>query len=189
MRVLVAEDDALSRLLLSSTLEGMGHTPVVVGDGRKAWEAYRAAPAPIVLTDWIMPGIGGLDLCRMIRAEARSAYTYVILITVLEGKGRYLEGMDAGADDLLTKPVDPDQLGARLRVAERILGLQRELRRLEALLPICAHCRRVRDGDARLARENLIARRVPIGRGTCAVCSGPGALAAADAAAPTGGRA
>jgi DNA-binding response OmpR family regulator len=93
----------------------------------------------------MMPQMTGLDLCRKIRSEHRLHYTYVIMITALGGRENYIEGMNAGADDFVTKPVDPGGLRARLRVAERILDLQAEARRLEGLLPVCMYCKNIRD--------------------------------------------
>jgi DNA-binding response OmpR family regulator len=84
-------------------------------------------------------------LCRRVRASAGERYTYFLLVTATGGKKRYLEGMEAGADDFITKPVDMDELRARLKAAERMLGLRRHVQRLEGLLPICAYCKRIRD--------------------------------------------
>jgi phosphoserine phosphatase RsbU/P len=98
-----------------------------------------------LISDWMMPDINGLELSQRIRSAGRTRYTYIILLTVLGGKESYLEGMDAGADDFMTKPFDKDQLGSRLRVAERVLALQEEVRQLEGLLPICMYCKKIRD--------------------------------------------
>lgn len=100
---------------------------------------------PLVLTDWNMPRLDGLDLCRRIRAIPPPKYTYVILLTVLDGRDYFLTGMGAGADDFITKPWDEQQLAARLRVAERLLALQREVSELSGLLPICSYCKSIRD--------------------------------------------
>lgn len=127
MNVLIAEDDTVSRLLLSTILKKFGHAVTAVEDGQEAWEAWRRDEYSLVISDWMMPRIEGLQLCRMIRAESSLQYTYIILLTALNSRSSYLEGMDAGADDFLTKPFDEDQLAARLRVAERILELHRQL--------------------------------------------------------------
>ncbi|HKQ62842.1 MAG TPA: response regulator [Candidatus Polarisedimenticolaceae bacterium] len=147
MKILIADDDETSRVVLEATLKSLGHEVVKSDNGRTAWEAYRQGAFHAVISDWIMPEINGLELCRMIRADQgrTRAYTYVILLTVVSGKGGYMEGMSAGADDFISKPFDRDQLASRLRVAERILGLQAELRTLHGLLPICSYCKRVRD--------------------------------------------
>jgi signal transduction histidine kinase len=131
MKILVAEDDATSRIILTHVLAQLGHEVVATADGEEAWAVFRQAHVPLLISDWMMPGMDGLELCRRIRAESRSRYTYIILLTVLGGKQNYLEAMEAGTDDFISKPFDVDQLHARLRVAERILGLQTELRELE----------------------------------------------------------
>jgi DNA-binding response OmpR family regulator len=95
----------------------------------------------------MMPEMDGLELCRKIRAQKRASYTYIILLTALSGKANYLEGMEAGADDFVVKPFDADELKARLRVGQRILGLQLEVRQLRGLLPICSYCKKIRDGQ------------------------------------------
>ena len=131
MKILIAEDDAASRTILSQILKQLGHKVIVTADGEQAWGIFLAQDVPLLISDWMMPGLDGLELCRRIRADGRAAYTYIILLTVLGGKANYLEAMKAGADDFINKPFDADQLQARLRVAERILGLQRDLTRLE----------------------------------------------------------
>jgi len=131
MKILIAEDDAASRAILSQILRQLGHDVVVTVDGEQAWGVFMAEDVPLLVSDWMMPGLDGLELCRRVRADGRAAYTYIILLTVLGGKDNYLEAMRAGADDFITKPFDVDQLQSRLRVAERILGLQRDLTRLE----------------------------------------------------------
>jgi phosphoserine phosphatase RsbU/P len=145
VRVLVADDDATARLFLITALQGLGYTVTAVPDGREAWGAFQRAPFPVVISDWVMPELDGPELCRRIREADRTRYTYVILLTSLDDRSHYRQGMEAGADDFLTKPPDLEDLQIRLRVAERILGLQEELRRLEGLLSICAYCKRIKD--------------------------------------------
>jgi len=131
MKVLIAEDDRDSRELLSWLLQKLGHQVVATEDGTQAWEAYRKGRFGLVILDLLMPDIDGFELCRRIRANQESQYTYIILITALIGKKDYLEGMEAGADDFVTKPFDPDELKARLGVAERILSFQRQSARAD----------------------------------------------------------
>jgi diguanylate cyclase (GGDEF)-like protein len=128
MKILIAEDDAGSRLVLGATLRKMGHTVTAVADGRTAWEAWQHGDYALLISDWMMPDMDGLELCRMVRAALRLQYTYIILLTARSGKGSYLEGMGAGADDLITKPFDEEHLAARLHVAQRILALHETLR-------------------------------------------------------------
>jgi two-component system cell cycle response regulator len=126
MKVLIAEDDKDSRELLSWLLQKLGYQVIATENGKEAWEAFRKGRFRIVISDVLMPEIDGLELCRRIRAHKQSKYTYIIVITALIGKKDYLEGMDAGADDFVTKPFDADELKARLRVAERILAFQEQ---------------------------------------------------------------
>lgn len=126
MKVLVAEDDRDSRELLSWLLEKLGYQVVAAANGKDAWEAFRKGRFRIVISDVLMPEMDGLELCRKIRTHRQSKYTYIIIITALIGKKDYLEGMEAGADDFVTKPFDADELKARLRVAERIIAFQEQ---------------------------------------------------------------
>jgi DNA-binding response OmpR family regulator len=124
MKVLIAEDDRDSRELLSWLLEKLGYQVVATENGKQAWEAFRREKIRLVISDLLMPDVDGLELCRRIRSMQSSKYTYIILLTALIGKRDYLEGMEAGADDFITKPFDPDELKARLRVAQRIIAIQ-----------------------------------------------------------------
>jgi len=147
-------------VLLAAALGTLGHEVTAVGDGREAWGAFQRSPFPVVVSDWLMPGLDGLELCRRIREADRTRYTYVILLTALTDPAHYREGMAAGADDFLTKPADVDALRIRLRVAQRIVGLQDRVRRLEGLLPICAYCKRIRDqGQAWVRVEDYVEMR------------------------------
>lgn len=143
--VLVVEDDPVSRAQFSALARAAGYQVNVAVNGREAWELFQIARIPIVISDWYMPELDGPELCRRIRARPREPYVYFILVTAHGGKRQYLAGMEAGADDFIAKPVDPDELRARLTVAERILGLRHELRQLETLLPICSYCKRIRN--------------------------------------------
>src|SRR6476646_6462594 len=126
MKVLVAEDDRDSRELLAWILQKLGYQVVAATNGKEGWEAFRKGRFRIVISDVLMPEMDGLELCRRIRTHKQSKYTYIIIITALIGKKDYLEGMEAGADDFVTKPFDADELKARLRVAERIISFQEQ---------------------------------------------------------------
>jgi DNA-binding response OmpR family regulator len=143
--VLVVEDDPVSRAQFSALAQAAGYQVNVAVNGREAWDLFQVARIPIVISDWYMPEMDGPELCRRIRARSGEPYVYFILVTAQGGKKQYLAGMEAGADDFIAKPVDPDELRARLTVAERILGLRHELNQLESLLPICAYCKRIRN--------------------------------------------
>jgi DNA-binding response OmpR family regulator len=147
VHILVAEDEPVTQLQLAAALRGMGHEVTVSADGAEAWSDLQLMHIPVVISDWHMPQMDGPELCRRIRGRQAARYTYFILVTSTGGKQRYLEGMDAGADDFITKPVDLEELRARLTVAERILGLRQQVQQLEGLLPICAYCKRIRGGD------------------------------------------
>ncbi|MBP1691859.1 MAG: response regulator receiver protein [Bacteroidetes bacterium] len=148
MKVLIAEDDPVSRYVLAARIRKMGHEVLVTENGIEAWDVYKREHPRLVITDWMMPEVNGLELTRRIRNADSTLYTYVILLTALSGRNHFLEGMEAGADDFVTKPLEVDGLHIRLRVAERILSLQHERQQLEGLLPICSYCKRIRDeGD------------------------------------------
>lgn len=173
MRILLVDDDPVARRILTAVLVGLGHEAVPATDGAEAWERFQVDSPDIVITDWMMPEIDGLELTRRIRGSAKARYTYVLLLTALQGRARYLDGMDAGADDFVTKPVDREELHARLRVAERVLGLQREVHQLEGLLPICSYCKRIRDdANAWSQVEEYVTRmtQAQFSHGICPTC-------------------
>lgn len=147
IRVLIAEDDQASGRLISAAIRKLGYDAVLASNGRDAWYSYVSERPRIVITDWMMPVIDGIELSRRIRADGRSHYTYLIMLTALDGKERYAEGMRAGVDDFMTKPLDLDVLRVRLKVAERVLGLQHRVAELRGLLPICSYCKHIRDDD------------------------------------------
>lgn len=127
MKVLIAEDDAVSRLTLRRAIEQLGHDVLVATDGTDAWELYRQQTVDVIVSDWLMPGMDGLDLCRRVRESQRETYTYFMLLTSLEGKQHFMQGMQAGADDYLTKPLDREELQVRLQVASRVTTLHHQL--------------------------------------------------------------
>lgn len=147
LKILIAEDDSLSRRLLTTILEQLGYTVVSYEDGALAWEAFKKDPTSIVVTDWLMPKLDGLSLTRHIRGHKRDEYTYIIMLTAnAQTTENYSAAMEAGVDDFLEKPLDRERLWSRLRVAERILSYTKRIGRLESMLPICSYCKKVR-GD------------------------------------------
>jgi sigma-B regulation protein RsbU (phosphoserine phosphatase) len=173
VRVLVADDDSVIRAFLRTTLERAGHEVLEAGDGKSAWELFQQHPVEVVIADWEMPELDGLEVCRRVRALPRAKYTYLVLLTSRTGKKNYLEGMDAGADDFVSKPASPQEVLARMRVAQRILGLQAEIKQLEGLLPICAYCKRIhRDDDTWQQLEVYIEQRsdAEFSHGVCPEC-------------------
>ena len=130
--VLIADDDAISRSMLQSCLQKWGLSVSTAKDGLYAWHELQKPDAPsLLILDWMMPGFSGIELCRKIRARKTSHYPYVLLLTSRDAKEDLVEGLDAGADDYLTKPFNASELRARLAVGRRILTLQNELLRKE----------------------------------------------------------
>lgn len=127
MRILVAEDDSVSALILRRTLEKMGYEVTVVRDGLEAWDRILREDFRLVISDWMMPNMDGVQLCRRIRSRKECPYVYLILLTAKGAREDRFEAMEAGADDFLVKPLDASELTARLNVARRILSMQQEL--------------------------------------------------------------
>jgi DNA-binding response OmpR family regulator len=160
MKILIAEDDPVSLRVLQATLEKASHEVMATRDGNEALAGLRAAGGPrLAVLDWMMPGMDGTEVCRLVRQEAATRGAYLILLTARGRKEDVLRGLRAGADDYVTKPFDQEELMARVQVGMRILELQsalaervRELeealasvRVLRGLLPICSYCKKVRD--------------------------------------------
>lgn len=159
-RVLIAEDDAVSRTVLERSLCGWGYDVVVTQNGTDAWNQLLADDSPgLAILDWMMPGLEGPELCRRARALGRPVPTYTILLTARGRADDIVTGLESGADDYVTKPFDRQELRSRLRVGERVLSLQQgladrvrelelalgQVKELKGLLPICCYCKAVRD--------------------------------------------
>ena len=129
MKILVAEDDPVSRRVLEAVLSRMGHECESAEDGEAAWARFQAAVPDVLITDWMMPGLAGPDLCRQVRSNY-GADCYVIMLTALSGDGDVKVAMEAGADDFLNKPLDRNQLSMRLAVAERLRQLRLQVAEL-----------------------------------------------------------
>jgi two-component system cell cycle response regulator len=126
-RVLIAEDDAMFRAILRSWLESWGYETTVADNGAQAWRILQEERAPqLLILDWMMPELSGLELCRLIRERNSSPYQYILLATGRDNKEDLIRGLDSGADDYLSKPFDRNELRARLRTGGRILTLQEE---------------------------------------------------------------
>ena len=135
MRVLVAEDDAMFRRILDSWLRNWGYRVTLAEDGAKAWSLLQQEPAPqLMILDWMMPKMNGVDLCRKIREQNRTPYQYILLATARDAKQDLVQGLEAGADDYLTKPFDMSELRARLRACNRILTLHSDQVQAQELL-------------------------------------------------------
>jgi diguanylate cyclase (GGDEF)-like protein len=127
MKILVADDDATSRLLIEVALRSLGHECHSVSDGAQAWDAIQWGQPDVVISDWTMPELSGIELCRKVRAHPRGGYTYFIMVTMNDTPDQMLEGMGAGVDDYLVKPLDVDDLRARLIGAARVTAVHRQL--------------------------------------------------------------
>lgn len=146
MKILIAEDDPVSSRVLEVTLQHYGHEVVTAATGDEAWQRFDLEPVRVIVSDWMMPGMDGLELCRRVREREKTDYTYFILLTAINtGRENLRRAMEAGIDDFLTKPLDREAILMRLNVAQRILDFTTQIRQLKELIPICMYCKRVRD--------------------------------------------
>jgi DNA-binding response OmpR family regulator len=162
MQILIAEDDRVTGEILARTLRRWNYESSIVHDGEQAWDRLRTATEPtLAILDWMMPKMDGPDICRRVRDDLTLANMYLLLVTARESRADVVAGLDAGADDYIIKPFDPDELRARVAVGFRILALQQRLaervaelqtalsnvKQLRGLLPICSYCKRIRGDD------------------------------------------
>jgi sigma-B regulation protein RsbU (phosphoserine phosphatase) len=160
VRVLIAEDDTVSRRLLEATLQKWGYDVITTTDGLQALDVLSQPDAPsLAILDWMMPGMEGAEVCLRARETAADRLLYIILLTAKGRKEDIVEGLTAGADDYIVKPFDRSELKARMNAGERILRLQAELaarvkelelalanvKLLQGLLPICCYCKKIRN--------------------------------------------
>ena len=129
MNILIAEDDPVTLKLLASCLAAWGYTVHRASDGSQAWEIIEDTTIDIVVSDWVMPGLDGLELCRRIRDRHESGYIYLILISAQDSQADIIHGLESGVDDYITKPIDMDALHARIEIGVRIVNLERTLNR------------------------------------------------------------
>lgn len=188
MRALVADDDRVTATWLSRTLQQWGVEVRVATDGHEAWAALEHDPGiSLMIADWMMPVQDGPELCRRIRDHAAHAHMYVILLTSRDSRADLIAGLRAGADDYVVKPVDADELRARVSVGRRVLALQERLadrvaeleaaasrvKQLHGLLPICSYCKKVHtDDDYWEQVEQYVAQHsdVQFSHGICPAC-------------------
>lgn len=145
MRILVAEDDPVTRMVLVRVLESMGNEVVAVSDGQQAWDCYVQQFFPVIITDWMMPNVNGIELAQMIRRARYAHYTWMIMLTSRDYKQNHAYSVAAGIDDYLTKPLNRELLRVRLHVAARVCEMSDRLRQLESALPICSSCKNIKE--------------------------------------------
>jgi phosphoserine phosphatase RsbU/P len=189
MKVLIAEDEAVSCRLLEATLRKGGYEVLSAHDGEQAWEILRApSPPPVVILDWLMPKLDGVEICRRVRVDPNLKTLHLILLTSRASRQDLVQGLEAGADDYVIKPFDPQELLARVNVGARIAELQgalaervRELeealgreKQLQGLLPICCYCKKIRDDKNYWHQvESYVAHHADVrfSHGICPECS------------------
>jgi len=160
MRALIADDDPVAAVAVSRNMSNWGFDTTIVHDGLAAWDHLNSDhPPSLAVIDWEMPGLEGPELCKRVRSVDARAHLYIVLLTARNSSTDLIAGLDAGADDYLIKPVDLNELRARIQVGVRVVSLQARLaekvaelqssldnvRQLRGLLPICAYCKRIRD--------------------------------------------
>lgn len=148
-KVHIVEDDKTTRRLLENATSKLGYAVKTYEDGQEAWKAFQTDRPQVVISDWMLPSMDGLELCRKLRESMRESYTYFVLISAQQRSHDNLkQAVNAGVDDFLKKPIASEEIWNRMRVAERILNFTHQVRRLESLIPICCYCKKVRnDGD------------------------------------------
>jgi DNA-binding response OmpR family regulator len=188
LRALIADDDRLSAVMVESALKGCGFDVVRAADGARAWEILQADDTiALAILDWEMPGLVGPEICRRLRQDQSRAHLYVLLLTTRDSRADLIAGLEAGADDYLSKPFDLGELRARVHVGLRVLALQQRLAervkeleasaskisRLHGLLPICSYCKHVRtDQDYWEQVEDYLAQHsdLQFSHGICPRC-------------------
>ena len=188
MKILIAEDDQISRGVLEAALVKRGYDVVVTSNGQEAWEVLQREDAPqMAILDWMMPIMDGLEVCRKVRAREGGPFVYIIILTAKGRKEDITTGLGAGGDDYVTKPFNAKELHARVQVGVRIINLQNSLvehvgklqdalsrvKQLQGMLPICAYCKKIRnDRNYWKQVENYITEHseVQFSHGICPKC-------------------
>ncbi len=160
MKVIVADDEPVSRRLVHAILLRGGHEVLLAEDGLKAWDLLRQNSARMLIADWMMPGIDGLELVKRVRTQLDlDAYVYIIILTAKQQRQDLVKGLEAGADDYIRKPFSRDELILRVDAGKRVLQWEEQLRQknrelqkalaevkqLKGIIPICMHCKKIRD--------------------------------------------
>ena len=160
MKILIAEDDATSQVMLKAMAAKAGYEPVVTGDGLSAYEILRQPNAPkLAILDWMMPGLDGVEVCRKVRELKSDEPAYIILLTSRDNRKDIIHGLKSGANDYIVKPYDVEELQVRIDVGRKVVDLQAllagrikelqdaltQIKTLRGLLPICMYCKKIRD--------------------------------------------
>src|SRR5436190_188105 len=156
MKVLVVDDDAVIRAVVSASLKALGHEVSACEGGTQAWGLLKTDHFPIMITDWAMPDMNGIQLTQALRAKPRESYTYVIMLTGHSKREDYLTGIRAGVDAFLVKPLDGALLEAQLTIASRIVGLQDHAARLESIMTVCSYCKKVHSHEHWVPMEEYV---------------------------------
>jgi phosphoserine phosphatase RsbU/P len=156
MRILIVDDDMSTRLLLTRFLTSWGHQVLAAADGVEALEVLEREGVQLVISDWLMPKMDGLELCKRIRARSFPGYVYVIILTAKDSKGELITAMEAGADDYIAKPFDKNELNVRIRAGERVLNLEKDLEdRNERLTKAFSVMRKDLEAAAKMQKDLL----------------------------------
>ncbi len=162
MKVLIAEDDDVSRRILEYWLKKWGYEVLIAHNGKQAWDVLNQDDAPrLAILDWVMPEMDGLEVCKKVREKWDEGYIYIIILTSKESKQDIIQALNSGADDFIQKPYYQGELQSRINAGRRIIELQLALsakiqsleealnhvRQLQGLLPICSYCKKVRDDN------------------------------------------
>jgi sigma-B regulation protein RsbU (phosphoserine phosphatase) len=160
VKILIAEDDRTSHRVLKAVLEKAGYLVQGAWNGTEAWQSLQSSDRPrLAVLDWMMPELDGVELTRRLRAKGQLASLYIILLTAKGARSDIIAGLEAGANDYITKPFHREELLARIHVGQRVVELQEsleqrinelekaisEIKTLQGLIPMCASCKKVRD--------------------------------------------
>ena len=160
MKLLIAEDDAMSQIMLKAMVAKAGYDPILTGDGLSAYEVLSKPDAPkLAILDWMMPGMDGVEVCRKVREIKTSNPPYLILLTSRDNREDIVKGLKSGANDYIVKPYDVEELQVRIGVGRKVVDLQASLagriaelqaalaqiKTLQGILPICMYCKKIRD--------------------------------------------
>ena len=172
MKILVADDDPTIRLLVQAAMRAMGHEVVACESGKEAWQKLKSGHYPMIITDWMMPDLDGLQLTQLVRRTPSDSYTYVIMLTSKTNREDYFKAIEGGVDAFLPKPLDRAMLEAQVTIGLRILGREAHAQRLESIMTVCMECKRVRDKGEWIDLQHFMKRTYKVlpSHGYCQQC-------------------